>query len=318
MHLVLIRNRYQRAGRAGRLRNGKCFRLYSEASLSQFMDESTTPEILRSNLTSFLLTLKALGVQNILAFDLMNRPSVDSLCHGLETLYALGAIDNETNLTKLGYQMADFPASPFEAKMMLESMNLGCAREIACVAAALQVKSLFYQPKTQRQRKEYDEAMNEIVDVSGDHVTYVNLMETNDSTPFREDECRMRFINYHALRRVSDVRSQLISHLKRYGRIDGIDDGTSTSERSAYIRRCVTAGFFTNVAKLGNDGQYYSIRGKSRINVSTFSTFQRFGAASEYILYGETYDGSQGGIEARHCSSIEAKWLRDVAPDYWG
>jgi len=307
----------QRSGRAGRLRSGKCFRLYSEAAMSQVMDTSTPPEILRSNLTSFLLTLKALGVQNILAFDLMNRPSMPALCHALETLYALGAINDDADLTKSGDQMAEIPASPNESKMMLESIQLVCAREIVCVVAALQVRSLFFQPKNQRQRLEYDAVMNEFVDSSGDHVTYVNLIEANDSTPFSEEECRERFINYHALKRIDDVRSQLMLHLRRYGRIEGIDSGIGTPERSALIRRCVTAGFFTNVAKLGNDGRYYSLRGKALISVSSSSILQHFGVPSEYIIFGETYDGSRGGIEARHCSSVQAKWLREVAPHYW-
>jgi len=286
--------------------------------MSQFMDFSTPPEILRSNLSSFLLTLKALGVQNILSFDLMNRPSIPTLCHGLETLYALGAIDDETNLTKLGDRMAEFPASPHESKMMLESLQLGCSKEIIYVGAALQVKSLFYQPKNPRQRIEYDKAMNEIIDRTGDHVTYVNLMEVNDCMPYSENECRERFLNFQALQLIDDVRTQLTSHLRRYGRIQGIDTDISIAERSALIRRCITAGFFTNVAKLGNDGMYRSLRGKVQVSISVTSILHRFGNPSEYILFGDTYDGSRGGIEVRHCSAIEAKWLREVAPNYWG
>ena len=246
-------------------------------------------------------------------------PHAMSCSHDWLYIYAgNGAINDEANLTKLGDQMADFPASPHESKMMLESIQLGCSKEIICVGAALQVRSLFYQPKNPRQRIEYDKTMNEIVDSSGDHVTYVNLLEVNDSTPYTEDECRGRFINYHALKRIDDVRSQLALHLRRYGRIEGIDTGIGSPERSALIRRCVTAGFFTNVAKLGSDGQYFSLRGKALVSVSSTSIVQSFGTPSEYIVFGETFDGSRGGIEVRQCSSIEAKWLREVAPHYWG
>ena len=88
----------QRAGRAGRIRDGKCYRLYTERDLITKMEATTQPEVLRTNLTSFILTLKAMGVDNILSFDLMSIPSVSALSHGLECLYAMGAIDQDTKL----------------------------------------------------------------------------------------------------------------------------------------------------------------------------------------------------------------------------
>jgi HrpA-like RNA helicase len=102
----------QRAGRAGRLHSGQCYRLFTEKFKLEKMDRATPPETLRTNLTSFMLTLKALGVDNILAFDMMALPGVDALSHGLESLHALGAIDEKTNLTTLGLDMSAFPTEP--------------------------------------------------------------------------------------------------------------------------------------------------------------------------------------------------------------
>lgn len=102
----------QRAGRSGRVKNGKCYRLYTEAAMSKYMQVQTEPEILRSNLSSFILMLKTLGIQNVLTFDLLNTPSIPALKEGLETLYALGAIDEQTNLTDIGYKMSEFPLEP--------------------------------------------------------------------------------------------------------------------------------------------------------------------------------------------------------------
>jgi len=278
---------------------------------------NTSPEILRTNLSSFILTLKALGIHNILSFDLMSIPSVPALCQGLESLFALGAIDDQTQLTKLGDQMAEFPTEARVSRMMLKSISFGCSSEILCVASSLQVRALFYQPRTQMQQMDYDSVMGNLMDPSGDHVTFVNIMMSNDDTPLTADDCKERFINYLALKRAGEVRSQLTKFLRRYGKIVAMDSTQSSEDKSAAIRKCVTAGFFSNTAKLGNDGHYYSLRGKHMINISKASALHKYGLVSEYIIFGETYDGARGGIEVRSCSSIEGKWLRDLAPHYW-
>ena len=64
---------HQRAGRAGRTRPGKCFRLYTEGSFKKDLQEQTYPEILRSNLGSVVLQLKKLGIDDLVHFDFMVR-----------------------------------------------------------------------------------------------------------------------------------------------------------------------------------------------------------------------------------------------------
>lgn len=64
----------QRAGRAGRTKPGKCFRLYTEKAFQQEMQENTYPEILRSNLGSVVLQLKKLGIDDLVHFDFMDPP----------------------------------------------------------------------------------------------------------------------------------------------------------------------------------------------------------------------------------------------------
>lgn len=97
-------NARQRSGRAGRVRPGKCYRLYSEEDFENF-EEETAPEIQRCDLTSLIMMVKALGVKNVLSFDLMSVPTVEALSHGLESLYALGVLDEQAELTTLGKEM---------------------------------------------------------------------------------------------------------------------------------------------------------------------------------------------------------------------
>lgn len=104
----------QRAGRAGRTSTGKCIRLYPEASFAA-LPASTPPEICRSDVSLFMLQLKALGIDNIVRFDFMTPPPSRMLDRALEFLFSLGAIDDAGRLTRpLGTQMAEVRCSQVE------------------------------------------------------------------------------------------------------------------------------------------------------------------------------------------------------------
>lgn len=69
----------QRTGRAGRTREGKCIRLYSEKYYKEQMPDMTVPEIRRVNLASTVLTLKNLGINDVLNFDYLDAPDLNAL-----------------------------------------------------------------------------------------------------------------------------------------------------------------------------------------------------------------------------------------------
>merc|ERR1712032_1480591 len=108
------------------------------------MREKTYPEIMRSTLSLFLLQIKALSIHNLLCFDLLDVPTVESLTHALQFLHALQAVDDETNLTKEGMKMAQFPTEPSISKILLSSLHYDttCTDAILSIAASMHVKTL--------------------------------------------------------------------------------------------------------------------------------------------------------------------------------
>ena len=102
----------QRAGRAGRTRPGKCFRLYTEKDFMKELEEQTHPEILRSNLANTVLELVKAGVKDLVRFDYVDAPAPETLMRALELLNFLAALDDEGNLTPLGTMMSEFPLDP--------------------------------------------------------------------------------------------------------------------------------------------------------------------------------------------------------------
>lgn len=129
----------QRAGRAGRTGPGKCFRLYTEDAYKNEMLPVTVPEIQRTNLASTVLILKAMGINDLINFNFMDPPPVQTLVSAMEMLYSLGALEDEGLLTKLGRLMAEFPLEPQLAKMMLTSVDFGCSDEIITIVSMLSV-----------------------------------------------------------------------------------------------------------------------------------------------------------------------------------
>jgi pre-mRNA-splicing factor ATP-dependent RNA helicase DHX16 len=103
----------QRAGRAGRTQPGKCFRLFTKYSFHNELEPNTVPEIMRTNMCNVVLMLKSLGINDLLHFDFMDAPPPDTLIRALEQLYALGALNDRGDLTKLGRRMAEFPLGEF-------------------------------------------------------------------------------------------------------------------------------------------------------------------------------------------------------------
>ena len=135
----------QRAGRAGRMCEGLCFRLYPEVAFES-LDEVSTPEILRVNLAQVVLQLKGMGVHDPRNFDFLTEPTPESLMKAFELLFALGAIDKTMELTMHGKNMARLPLDPSFAHLLLQGPKFGCTSELLTSVAMLSAENIFYRP----------------------------------------------------------------------------------------------------------------------------------------------------------------------------
>merc|ERR1719359_118850 len=120
----------QRAGRAGRVKPGKCFGLYTKWSFENELDDDNAPEIQRSNLCHVVLMLKSIGIEDLLHFDFMDPPPPETLIKALEQLYALSALNDQGDLTKAGRRMAEFPMDPQLSKVLMASEKYKCVDEM--------------------------------------------------------------------------------------------------------------------------------------------------------------------------------------------
>merc|ERR1719197_2250149 len=129
----------QRAGRAGRVTPGKAYRLYTKWSYEHELEDDNAPEIQRSNLGHVVLMLKSIGIDDLLHFDFMDAPPPETLIKALEQLYALSALNDKGELTKMGRRMAEFPMDPQLSKMLIKSAEYGVSVEILSICGMLQI-----------------------------------------------------------------------------------------------------------------------------------------------------------------------------------
>ena len=111
------------------------------------MLSTNVPEIQRTNLASTVLSLKAMGINDLTSFDFMDPPPLETLITAMKQLHALSALDDDGLLTKLGRHMAEFPLELQLSKMLIMSVELQCSEEALTIVSMLSVQNIFYCPK---------------------------------------------------------------------------------------------------------------------------------------------------------------------------
>ncbi len=217
----------QRAGRAGRTKPGKCYRLYTETAYNE-LSEASVPEIQRSNLAPVILQLKALGIDNVARFEFLTPPPAELVMRALELLYSLGALDDYAKLTKpLGVRMAELAVEPMMAKVLLVSSSFGCLSEILTIAAmtSLQGPVWFHN---EGERKSLDSARWKFAVEEGDHLTLLNVYQAFVTKGRKDSQwCRANFLNYKSMTKAVSIRAQLQRYMERFG--VNVDESLTTN-----------------------------------------------------------------------------------------
>uniref|UniRef100_A0A2I3N1V2 RNA helicase n=1 Tax=Papio anubis TaxID=9555 RepID=A0A2I3N1V2_PAPAN len=297
----------QRAGRGGRSRSGKCYRLYTEEAFDK-LPQSTVPEMQRSNLAPVILQLKALGIDNVLRFHFMSPPPAQSMVQALELLYALGGLDKDCRLTEpLGMRIAEFPLNPMFAKMLLESGNFGCSQEILSIAAMMQIQNIFVVPpnqKSQAIRVHRKFAVEE-----GDHLTMLNVYEAFIKHNKNSQWCQEHFLNYKGLVRAATVREQLKKLLVKFQVPKKSSEGDPDP-----VLRCIVSGFFANAARFHSTGAYRTIRDDHELHIHPASVLYAE-KPPRWVIYNEVIQTSK--YYMRDVTAIESAWLLELAPHFY-
>ncbi len=125
----------QRAGRAGRLADGVCYRFWSRAAESR-MRECRKPEILEADLASTILSVSAWGEDDATRLPWLTPPPAGHVRQASEMLRLLGAVDDCGKITPHGRRLAELPSHPRISQMLLSAAD-NAAKALACDIAAI-------------------------------------------------------------------------------------------------------------------------------------------------------------------------------------
>lgn len=118
--------------------------------------------------------LKCLGIDNLNEFNFLDPPPYEMLMRALEQLYALGALNDNAQLTRLGRRMAEFPCDPLLSKAIIESEKHKCVEQMVIIASMLSVgNAIFYRPKDKAIHA--DNAKLNFSKSKGDHLGLLNV-----------------------------------------------------------------------------------------------------------------------------------------------
>lgn len=297
----------QRAGRAGRVRNGKVYRLYTQEAF-QNLPVITPPEMRRADLSQTILTLKALGIDNILRFNFPSPPPSKNMLASIELLYALKALDKNGNLTEDGFIMAELPLLPMHSRMLLAAKEMKCSDEILTIIAMMQVQQIFSTPKkgagaiqARKQRRNFEVA-------EGDLITYLNVYQAFVANGCTKEFCGQYCLLYRHLKRVVEIRNQLSSLLTKQFKFKLVSGDILS------IRRAICAGLFPFAAYLHHSGSYKMVRGDTDVHIHPTSCLYTEKQPS-WIVFNEVVQTTK--LFVRDITVIESSWLLELAEHYY-
>jgi pre-mRNA-splicing factor ATP-dependent RNA helicase DHX16 len=285
---------------------GTTFRLFTKFAYYSELDAESTPEIMRVRLDSVVLLLKAMGVNDLISFDMLTKPPTNALVKALEDLYSLGALNEAGQLTRVGRKLASLPVAPDLARVILAADEFGCVEEVLTIVAMLQESgSLWLRPRDKKLHADAARARFTSKE-GGDFLTLLNVFNAWTESDFDPSWCMENYIQAKVLNRVRQVKEQL------YKLADRVEISTSSSNDHIAIRKAFCRGFFAKAARLSRGGDTYrTCQGGNSVYLHPSSTLRE--SRPKWVIYFEIAATSKEYM--RNCFPLDdPAWLLEAAP----
>lgn len=299
----------QRAGRCGRVGPGVCVRLYSEQDFQQ-RDPFTTPEIRRTNLASVILQAKMLNLGPLEAFPFIDPPRPEAVAEGNRSLFEIGAIDEQGDLTEIGRKLGQLPIDPRIGRMIIEAAEHGVVDQVLIIAAALEVQDPRVRPIEMADAA--DQAHAQFQDKRSDFLSYLKVWNFYHETKEQRSRAVLRkklhanFISPERMQQWLDVHRQLrlmVRDLKL--------PRSNQQENYAAIHRSLLAGLLSGVAMLDEKEpklKRYLGAANVRFQLWPGSGLDRL---PKWVMVGEIVETSRNF--GRNVAAIETSWVEPLA-----
>ncbi|MDR0442090.1 MAG: ATP-dependent RNA helicase [Treponema sp.] len=198
----------QRKGRAGRTREGTCYRLYTRGDFEN-RRLFTVEEIFRTDLSEVILRMADLGISNFEEFEFIAAPEKEGIIGGIETLNLLEALDPDQSLSNTGKLMTEVPLAPRQSRIIVEAILRypNVLRETIIAAAFLSTQSPYILPPGEE--TDARQAHHRFRDDNGDFVSYLKLFRAYCDSTNKIKFCEKNYLDERAMAEIVNVTAQL-------------------------------------------------------------------------------------------------------------
>ncbi|ODV92620.1 hypothetical protein CANCADRAFT_22192 [Tortispora caseinolytica NRRL Y-17796] len=256
----------QRAGRAGRVGPGHCYRLYSSAVYENYFDKFAEPEILRLPIEGVVLQMKSMNIDQVVNFPFPTPPDHESIKHAEKTLSYLSALDKKGSLTEIGRVMSLFPLSPRFSRMITVGNQHDCLPYVIALVAAFSVGEIFLSEQESGADLAQIEAKKALLssynksrsafaalDPKCDALMTLSAVCAYDYETSKEEFCKARFLRAREMKEIESLRSQIarIINVNSGGRYTIADTAKLPPPSAVQLRalkQIITIGFIDQIA----------------------------------------------------------------------
>lgn len=296
----------QRAGRAGRVRAGRCIRLYTkhEHDTRPLQD---TPELLRADLAELRLQL-GLMADPPATEDWIAPPPPAALKAATELLQRLHALDATETLTELGGELAAFPLHPRVSRLLLAARRLGVAQSGATLCALISERDVVMRSRDRgrdggRERGRRDDEVER-----SDLLSRLELFEGLEDAGFDRHRASSNEVDVGALKNVARVRDRLL----RAGTSVATDENF---DRETALLQSILLAFPDRVARRRSATSSEVVfvgGGSAKLDPSSVVKQAELMVVTEVT---ERSAGAGGSVLVRQASEIEPEWLLELLPE---
>lgn len=280
----------QRRGRAGRVRAGKCYKLFSTETYTE-MQDYPIPEIKRVGLQDLYLNIKAMNISDVIGFlkESMDAPSVANIKKAERHLKEKGLLNEENELTKMGKYISLLPGSDTDGKILINSILFRCLDTGILLASIIGLATLPFVGGLENRDKIKTLIKEHRGDTYGDLIATLRIVQGYYESPQKSSYMRENCLSFMKLKEISSSVAQFKSWLRDLGFIpfdykSGDKKFNENSDNYSILKSILTGALYPNIARVQYPDTKYAMTGSGAVEKDLDASSVKYWSRNEEYM----------------------------------